>query len=118
MSRSFASLALGLAAATTAPAQARFSISFPAAAHADAITGRVFLILSHDSTPDPRVGVHLFERGLPLFGMDVHDWKPGDTVTLGDTTPGFPFATPKDVPPGDYYVQAPVSYTHLTLPTN
>jgi S-formylglutathione hydrolase FrmB len=114
VSRSLASLALGLAAATTAPAQARFSISFPAAVHADAITGRVFLILSHDSTPDPRVGVHPFERGLPLFGMDVNDWKPGDAVTFGDTTPGFPFATPKDVPPGDYYVQALVNvYTEV-----
>jgi hypothetical protein len=71
VSRSLACLALGLAAATAAPAQARFSFSFPAAVHAEAITGRVFLILSHDSTPDPRIGVHPFERGLPLFGMDV-----------------------------------------------
>jgi len=115
VSRSLAVLALCLGlAATTAPAQARFSISFPAAAHTDAITGRVFLILSHDSTPDPRIGVHPFERGLPLFGMDVSGWKPGDTVTIGDTTPGFPFATLKDVPAGDYYVQALVNvYTEV-----
>ena len=101
-------VALGLATASTAPAQggARFSISFPATAHPEPITGRVFLFLSHDSTPEPRIGVHPFERGIPLFGVDVTSLKPGDTATIGDTTLGFPFTSLKDVPVGDYYVQA------------
>ena len=107
MSRSLRlGLALGLAAASAAPAQARFSISFPAAVHPEPITGRVFLFLSHDSAPDPRIGVHPFERGIPLFGVDVTALKPGDTATIGDTTLGFPFRSLKDVPVGDYYVQA------------
>ena len=115
MSRSLClSLALGLAAVTTAPAQARFSISFPATVHPEPITGRVFLFLSHDSAPDPRIGAHPFERGIPLFGVDVTALKPGDAATIGDTTLGFPFTSLKDVPVGDYYVQALVNvYTEV-----
>ena len=110
----YLSIALGLVAASTAPAQARFSISFPAAVHPEPITGRVFLFLSHDSTPEPRIGVHPFQRGIPLFGADVAALRPGDTATIGDTTLGFPFTSLKDVPAGDYYVQALVNvYTEV-----
>jgi putative esterase len=101
-------LALGLAA-TTASAQTRFSISFPATAHATPITGRVFVFLTHDSFPEPRLNGHPFGRGTPLFGMDVTGWKAGDTATIGDTVLGWPFRRLSNLVAGDYYVQALVN---------
>jgi hypothetical protein len=58
--------------------------------------------------------VHPFERGIPLFGVDVTALQPGDAATIADTTLGFPFTSLKDVPVGDYYVQALVNvYTEV-----
>ena len=107
-------LYLSFMAPATALAQARFAISFPAAVHADPITGRVFVFVSHDSSPEPRLNGHPFGRGTPLFGLDANDWKPGDVATIGDTVLGWPFKSLKDLPAGDYYVQALVNlYTEV-----
>jgi hypothetical protein len=106
--------ALCFSLSVNASSQARFSISYPASVHADAITGRVFVFISHDSTPEPRLNGHPFGRGTPLFGTDVSGWKAGDTATIGDTTLGWPFKSLKDLPAGDYYVQALVNvYTEI-----
>jgi hypothetical protein len=99
-------LVLTFGVVVAASAQARFSISFPASAHADPITGRAFVFISHDSTPEPRLHGHPFGRGTPLFGADVNAMQPADVVVIGDTTLGYPFARLTDLPAGDYYVQA------------
>ncbi len=99
-------LVLTFGVAVAASAQARFSISFPASVHADPITGRAFVFISRDSTPEPRLYGHPFGRGTPLFGADVNAMKPGDAVVIGDTTLGYPFTSLKHLPAGDYYVQA------------
>jgi S-formylglutathione hydrolase FrmB len=92
----------------------QFSVSFPASAHAEPITGRVFVFISHDSTPEPRLYGHPFGRGTPLYGMDVDALKPGETAVIGDTVLGFPFSSLKDLPAGDYYVQALINvYTEV-----
>lgn len=107
-------LILAFVAPATAPAQARFLISYPASVHAEAITGRVFVFVSRDSSPEPRLNGHPFGRGTPLFGADVSAWKPGDPATIADTTLGWPFKSLKDLPAGDYYVQALVNvYTEV-----
>jgi hypothetical protein len=100
---------LGLVGFSSAPAQVRFSISFPTSVHSEPITGRVFVFVSHDSTPEPRLNGHPFGRGTPLFARDVSAWKPGEVATIGDTTPGWPLPHLTDLPAGDYYVQALVN---------
>ena len=78
-----ACLAHGEAAKPSAKPGLKFQISFPAAAHADPITGRVFVILSRDITHcgpadavaattepcEPRLQVSRI--GVPFFGRDV-----------------------------------------------
>jgi len=83
-----------------------FAITFPASTHPAAITGRVFLILSRDSSPEPRFEIHPFDRGLPIFGRDVNALAPGASVIIDATVPGFPLKSLADLPPGDYYAQA------------
>lgn len=99
-------LALSAVATVTASAQTQFSISFPAATHANPITGRVFVILSRDSAPEPREQPHPFARGVPIFGLDVTQLAPGQAALIDGTVPGFPVNSVSDIPPGDYYVQA------------
>jgi hypothetical protein len=99
-------LALSAGAAVTASAQTQFSISFPATLHAQPITGRVFLIVSRDSDPEPREQPHPFGRGVPIFGLDVSQLAPGQPATIDGAVPGFPLNSINDIAPGDYYVQA------------
>lgn len=84
----------------------RFAIPFPAAAHQAAITGRVFLFLARQSTPEPRFQGGALGADGPFFGADVQALSPGAPVRIDAATPGFPIASLRDIPAGDYYVQA------------
>src|SRR6478672_7630561 len=107
--RVIATLILASASPTIVSAQnsgPSFSITFPASTHPAPITGRAFLILSRDSSPEPRFEIHPFDRGLPIFGRDVNALAPGEPVIIDATVPGFPLKSLDDLPPGDYYAQA------------
>ena len=41
-----------------------------------------------------------------VFVVTVDGWKPDEPMTVGDQAAGYPRASLKDVPPGDYTVQA------------
>ena len=41
-----------------------------------------------------------------VFGVTVDGWRPGEPMTVGDNATGYPRASLKDVPPGDYTIQA------------
>jgi len=82
----------------------RVEIAFSSSAHAGPVTGRVFLIVSRKNDTEPRLQLDF--DGPELLGTDVHDWVPGQSVVIDDTTPGFPVQSLGEVAPGDYYVQA------------
>jgi Putative esterase len=99
----------------------KFEMSFPAAAHAAPITGRVFLILSRNiehcgpadaaaasiEPCEPRLQVSRI--GVPFFGRDITNLKAGQSATIGDADLGSPLAHLSDIPAGDYYVQAMIN---------
>ena len=41
-----------------------------------------------------------------VFGVTVDGWKPADPLIIGANAQGYPRASLKDVPPGDYTMQA------------
>src|SRR6202453_4717224 len=45
-------------------------------------------------------------RSQIVFGVTVDGLKPGQSVTVGDSAAGYPIRSLKDVPAGDYTVQA------------
>ncbi len=103
------SLVCGAAATATAQeatrsatGNTRFEISFSAPTHAEPITGRVFLGLSSNATPEPRLQSSL----TIVLGRDVRRMQPGEQVIIDSATAGFPLHSLSEVPPGDYYVQA------------
>ena len=84
----------------------RFEVSFSAAAHAGPITGRVFVIVGKSESPEPRLQVGSWGGQTPFFGVDVDQLKPGQTAVIDAGTLGYPVASLRDIPAGDYFVQA------------
>src|SRR5689334_22385804 len=106
-------IVLVLLLAISAHAQ-KFEISFPASAHAQPITGRVFVIIAHRDTPEPRLQAGSFTQQTPIYGADVNQLQPGQTAAIDANTLGFPFKSLKELPPGDYFVQALINiYTEF-----
>jgi hypothetical protein len=85
---------------------AGFIVTFPAARSAAPLDGRLLLILAVDGATEPREQVKNDSRCAQLFGIDVDGWKPDAVQEIGAGAFGFPCAALKDVPPGDYFVQA------------
>jgi hypothetical protein len=84
----------------------RFSISFPRERSAQPLDGRVLLLLSTDPSAEPRMQINDSLRTQIIFGMDVDAMQPGQAVAVGDSADGYPIRSLRDVPAGDYYVQA------------
>src|SRR5256885_6102446 len=86
----------------------RFAISFPAARSAQPLDGRVLLFISNDGKTEPRTQTDQYRANStkPIFGVDVDGLNPGAGVIVDDKTVGWPARSLKDIPPGDYFVQA------------
>ena len=83
--------------------QVKFEIRVPAAVRSEKLTGRLYVILTHDGTREPRLQVG--RVGAPLFGRDVEQLAPGAPATIDGTDLGTPVADMADLPAGDYWVQ-------------
>src|SRR5213593_2336819 len=97
---------LALAAAGSPVAESRFAISFPAARSAAPLDGRLLLMLSNDSTAEPRLQINDGPNTQLIFGIDVEGLRPGQDATIDARTFGYPLASLADVPPGRYRMQA------------
>ncbi len=85
----------------------QFKISFPASAHAEPITGRVFVILSKTDETEPRFQTG--RTGVPFFGRDISQVAAGQAAVIDASDLGSPIESLNDLPPGDYFVQAMIS---------
>jgi hypothetical protein len=94
-----------LSLALAASAQS-FSVSFPAARSAQPLDGRVLLCLSTDSSDEPRNQINDTPKSQMVFGVTVDGLKPGEPVVVDAQAWGYPIRRLKDVPPGEYTVQA------------
>jgi hypothetical protein len=94
-----------VAASIVASAQT-FTVSFPQEASAKALDGRLLLLLSNDDSAEPRMQIDDTPRSQMIFGVTVDGMKPGAAVTVDNGAYGYPIRYLKDVPPGEYTVQA------------
>lgn len=103
-------LALGLAASAglgaAAAGEPRIEVRFPASLHDGPLTGRVFVILTRDGGREPRFQVGARFMGCPFFGVDVERLAPGAPAVIDGDTPGYPVRSLRDLPAGDYHIQA------------
>lgn len=90
-----------------------FEISFPSSVHDLSVTGRVYVMISHGREPEPRFQINQV-YGTPFFGRDVDQLEPDQAAYIDETDLGSPVPNLRDLPPGDYYVQAFVNiYTEF-----
>ena len=84
-------------------AQTKFEVRVPASVRNEPLTGRVYVIITRDSTRDPRTMVA--RVGTPLFGHDVERLAPDAPAVVGGMDLGTPIFDMADLPAGDYWVQ-------------
>lgn len=104
-------LASGLLCALAAHSQT-VTISLPAARADKPLDGRLLFLVSNDpqAMTDPKLEPRLQINDTPktqmVFGITVDGWKPGQSMPVGAGAKGYPRAGLRDIPPGDYTVQA------------
>jgi enterochelin esterase-like enzyme len=86
-------------------ADVRFRITLPAT-QKQPITGRVFVIVSRIDNPEPRLQVGSWRSHVELLGRDVQGLQPGQFTVIDALTMGYPLRSIRELPAGDYYVQA------------
>ena len=85
----------------------QFSVSFTKERSAQPLDGRVFVLLSTDPWQEPRMQIDLSVKTQILFGVDVDALAPGQPIVVtNDNAYGYPVRHLRDVPAGEYYVQA------------
>ncbi len=84
----------------------QFAVSFPPALSAQALDGRLLLMLSNNDKAEPRFQVSDGASTQLIFGIDVEGMAPGAAAVIDASVFGYPLKSLADVPPGDYYVQA------------
>ena len=83
-----------------------FSVTLPDSLSKKQVDGRLLLILANNDKPEPRFQVSSGPNAQLIFGVNIDGWQPGTAKTVTATAFGFPIESLKDVPAGEYYVQA------------
>jgi hypothetical protein len=81
----------------------QIEISFAAAAHAQPLTGMIYVAISRDNQRPPIDETDT--NGVPLFSKSVDALGPGTAVTLDASDRGHPVASLRDIPAGDYWME-------------
>jgi len=82
------------------------TVVFPAVRSEKPLDGRLLLLLSNDPSGEPRMQIDDTAKSQMVFGVTVDGWKPGQPIAIGDNAQGYPRTSLKDVPAGEYTVQA------------
>jgi hypothetical protein len=82
------------------------TVSFPASLSSKPLDGRILFLLSNDPGAEPRMQIDDTPRSQMVFGVTVDALKPGQPITIDEHASGYPVTSIKDVPPGDYTMQA------------
>ncbi|WP_291963724.1 alpha/beta hydrolase-fold protein, partial [Maribacter sp.] len=86
----------------------KFSIKVSYSAEVDSLAkdGRLLLMLSSDDSDEPRFQINDGLNTQLIFGMNVENWAKDSVLTFNESVFGYPYESLKDVPPGEYNVQA------------
>ena len=85
--------------------QQGFAVALPATVK-EPLDGRLLLLIAKTNQSEPRFQVSDGAGSQMVFGMDVENWKAGEIRIFSSKEFGYPIQSLKDIPPGEYYVQA------------
>jgi hypothetical protein len=106
-----ASAILSCTRAAPAPAESRgaaplrVGISFAASQSSKPLDGRILLLISTDSSKEPRQQISDAVTTQQVFGVDVDGLAPTTEAIVSDTTLGYPTSSLAGIKAGDYWVQ-------------
>ena len=100
---------VALALVTRSGEAQRFSVTFPATRSAAPFDGRLLVMISADTTGEPRTQVSDAATTAQVFGVDVDGWRAGATQVVDATAFGYPIRSLANLPPGRYRVQAMIN---------
>lgn len=83
-----------------------FQLQVPATAPDASYDGRLILILAVDGDKEPRDQVSSDVDAAQILGINIDGLARGRSATIGNDVLGFPARSLRDVPAGEYYVQA------------
>ena len=92
-----------------AAAPFRVLVTFPRERSAAPIDGRLLLLVSADTSAEPRFQVSDAHDTQLVFGVDVEGWRPGETRVVDASAAGYPLRSLAELPRGTYRVQALVN---------
>ena len=87
----------------------RFTVTFPAERAGTPLDGRLLVMISADTSGEPRTQVNDAVRTAQVFGIDVDGWRPGTPQTVDAKAFGYPIRSLADLPTGRYRVQAMIN---------
>lgn len=82
------------------------TFSFPAAQPGETLQGRLLLLLSTDDRDEPRMQIDPTADSQLVFGTDIEDLRERSLRVPAKAFTGYPIRALRDVPAGEYYVQA------------
>jgi hypothetical protein len=100
---------VALALVAQSAAAQRFTVTFPAERSRTPLDGRLLVMISADTTGEPRTQVSDAVATAQVFGLDVDGWRPGAAQVVDAKAFGYPIRSLADVPPGRYRVQAMIN---------
>jgi hypothetical protein len=94
----------------------QFTVAFTDSVSNQPLDGRLLLLLANNNKSEPRFQVGDGLKTQLVFGVDVEGWSSGTQKSFDESAFGFPVRSIKDIPPGEYYVQALLNrYETFTL---
>ncbi|HWA56061.1 MAG TPA: hypothetical protein VG692_02350, partial [Gemmatimonadales bacterium] len=84
----------------------RFDIRFPVSGSSTPVDGRLLLVLSNDTSAEPRFQIGDIGETQLIFGIDVEGWAAGKAKSIDTKVFGYPIDRLSGVPAGRYRVQA------------
>ena len=84
----------------------RFEISFAGGVRATPVDGRVLLMISTRGDAEPRFQIGEGLETQQIFGVDAEGLGSSQAAVIDSTTLGYPRESLREMPSGEYYVQA------------
>ncbi|MGB5378262.1 alpha/beta hydrolase-fold protein [Muriicola sp.] len=85
---------------------ADISITFPSSLSEAPKDGRVLLMFAKTNDQEPRFQINDGLTTQLIFGMNVDQLSPGESLAFNKQAFGYPFPSLSEIPPGEYWVQA------------
>lgn len=81
-----------------------FTVSIPDSLCNEAVTGRMFVMISRSDRREPRFQVG--RTGTPFWGVDVEELNAGEEAVIDYKAFGSPLESIAEIPAGNYFIQA------------